>query len=89
MLKVRPVPFCLLDEVEAALDEANTGRFGAILRDLATDIQFVVITHNRGTMLHADCLYGITMGETGISSIFGINLTRDEAGQIVLERSGA
>lgn len=89
MLKVRPVPFCLLDEVEAALDEANTGRFGAILRELATDTQFVVITHNRGTMLHADRLYGITMSETGVSSLFGINLHRDEGGQIVLNRSGA
>jgi chromosome segregation protein len=87
MLKVRPVPFCLLDEVEAALDESNTGRFGAILRELSAGTQFIVITHNRGTMLHADYLYGVTMSETGISAVVSIALARDEQGQIGLEQA--
>jgi len=60
MLEVRPVPFCVLDEVDAALDEANVGRFAAALRSLAEHIQFVVITHNRGTIETADALYGVT-----------------------------
>src|SRR5207248_8718626 len=76
MLEVRPVPFCLLDEVEAALDESNTGRFGAILRELCLGTQFLLITHNRGTMLHADCLYGVTMGETGISTTVSLELEK-------------
>lgn len=74
MLNVLPVPFCLLDEVEAALDEANTGRFGAILREMSETIQFIIVTHNRGTMLHADRLYGITMSEAGISTIASLEL---------------
>jgi chromosome segregation protein len=81
MLRVRPVPFCLLDEVEAALDEANTGRFGTILRELSADTQFILVTHNRGTMLHADRLYGITMSESGVSTAASLALsaTRMEA----------
>ena|GEM_PF-1075641 len=67
MLRVRPVPFCLLDEVEAALDESNTGRFGSILKELSATTQFLLVTHNRGTMLHADRLFGVTMSEAGIS----------------------
>ncbi len=74
MLKVRPVPFCLLDEVEAALDEANTGRFGAILREMSADTQFILVTHNRGTMMHADRLYGVTMSETGISTLASLEM---------------
>jgi chromosome segregation protein len=74
MLRVRPVPFCLLDEVEAALDEANTGRFGAILRELSASTQFLLVTHNRGTMLHSDRLYGITMSETGVSTAASLEL---------------
>lgn len=89
MLKVRPVPFCLLDEVEAALDESNTGRFGAILRELAEVTQFIVITHNRGTMLHADSIFGVTLNESGVSSLLSIALSRDDLGQITLERSGS
>jgi chromosome segregation protein len=75
MLRVRPVPFCLLDEVEAALDEANTGRFGAILREISQTTQFLVVTHNRGTMLHADRLYGVTMSDAGISTIASLELS--------------
>ena len=63
MLEVRPVPFCVLDEVDAALDEANVGRFTIALRELAERTQFVVITHNRGTIEIADALYGVTVGD--------------------------
>ena len=74
MLKVRPVPFCLLDEVEAALDESNTGRFGAILREMSRDTQFILVTHNRGTMLQADRLYGVTMSEAGVSNVVSLEM---------------
>ncbi len=74
MLAVRPIPFCVLDEAEAALDEANTLRVGEILRELSARTQFIVITHNRGAMSHADTLYGVTMAESGISQVAGIRL---------------
>jgi chromosome segregation protein len=75
MLEVRPVPFCVLDEVDAALDEANVGRFSAALRDLAETIQFVVITHNRGTIEAADALYGVTVGDDAVSRVVSLRLT--------------
>ncbi|MEW8985883.1 MAG: chromosome segregation protein SMC, partial [Bacillus sp. (in: firmicutes)] len=65
ILKVRPVPFCVLDEVEAALDEANVSRFSAYLKRYSSETQFIVITHRKGTMEEADVLYGITMQESG------------------------
>ena len=74
MLEVRPVPFCVLDEVDAALDEANIGRFAEALRELAAEIQFVVITHNRGTIEEADALYGITIGEDAVSRVVSLRL---------------
>jgi chromosome segregation protein len=74
MLEVRPVPFCVLDEVDAALDEANVGRFSAALRSLAEEIQFVVITHNRGTIEAADALYGVTVGQDAISRVVSLRL---------------
>lgn len=74
ILKVRPVPFCVLDEVEAALDEANVSRFAVQLRSFAHDTQFIVITHRRGTMEEADALYGVTMQESGVSSLIGVRL---------------
>lgn len=74
MLEVRPVPFCVLDEVDAALDEANIARFSAALRGLADRIQFVVITHNRGTIEAADALYGVTIGEDAVSRIVSLRL---------------
>lgn len=74
MLEVRPVPFCVLDEVDAALDEANVGRFSAALRDLASTIQFVVITHNRGTIEAADALYGVTVGDDAVSRVISMRL---------------
>ena len=74
MLEVRPVPFCVLDEVDAALDEANIGRFTAALRELATQTQCIVITHNRGTIETADALYGVTVGEDSVSRVISLRL---------------
>ena len=72
--RVNPSPFCLLDEVDAALDESNVVRFRDELRDLAGGTQYVVITHNRGTIEGADTLYGVTMGDDGISRILSLRL---------------
>jgi len=74
MLEVRPVPFCVLDEVDAALDEANVGRFSSALRTLSEEIQFVVITHNRGTIEAADALYGVTVGDDAVSRVISLRL---------------
>ena len=77
MLEVRPVPFCVLDEVDAALDESNIGRFTEALRSLANETQFIVITHNRGTIEAADALYGVTVGDDSVSRVISLRL--DEA----------
>jgi chromosome segregation protein len=74
MLEVRPVPFCVLDEVDAALDEANIGRFAQALRSLADQTQFIVITHNRGTIENADALYGVTIGQDAVSRVISLRL---------------
>jgi len=74
-----PPPFAVLDEVEAALDEANSKRFGRIIQELSGDTQFVIITHNRETMRQAAMLYGVTMGDEGISKLLSVRL--DQVGQ--------
>jgi chromosome segregation protein len=74
MLEVRPVPFCVLDEVDAALDEANIYRFAQALRTLADNTQFIVITHNRGTIEMADALYGVTIGPDAVSRVISLRL---------------
>ena len=74
MLEVRPVPFCVLDEVDAALDEANIARFAQALRGLADQTQFIVITHNRGTIEVADALYGVTIGQDAVSHVISLRL---------------
>ena len=74
MLEVRPVPFCVLDEVDAALDEANIGRFTDALRELSKATQCIVITHNRGTIQTADALYGVTVGEDSVSRVISLRL---------------
>ena len=71
---LKPSPFCLLDEIEAALDENNVGRFAKYLHKLTKNTQFIVITHRRGTMEKADRLYGITMQEKGVSTLVSVNL---------------
>lgn len=75
IMAVNPGPFVVLDEVDAALDEANTFRFAGILDELAKLTQFIVITHNRATMEKADVLYGVTMGDDGVSNLLSVNLS--------------
>ncbi|KOF10387.1 chromosome segregation protein SMC [Planococcus glaciei] len=77
ILKVRPVPFCVLDEVEAALDESNVVRYSQYLKKFSEDTQFIVITHRKGTMEGADVLYGITMQESGISKLVSVKLQEE------------
>jgi chromosome segregation protein len=72
LLKINPTPFCVLDEVDAALDEANVQRFANLLAEFAQRIQFLVVTHNRATMDKADALYGVSMDAQGISQIFSV-----------------
>ncbi len=74
ILKVRPTPFCMLDEIDAALDDRNVDRFAGYLRTLCKKTQFIVITHRRGTMEQADILYGVTMQEQGVSKIIQLEL---------------
>ena len=74
MLTVNPVPFCILDEVDAALDEANIGRFAQALRKLSESIDFVVITHNRATIEVADTIYGVTMTDAAVSGVLSLRL---------------
>ena len=75
---LKPSPFCLLDEIEAALDDSNVGRFAGYLHKLTKNTQFIVITHRRGTMERADRLYGITMQEKGVSTLVSVNLIDKE-----------
>ena len=72
IFRSKPSPFCILDEVDAALDEANVGRFTAVLRDFLDRSQFIIITHHKRTMSAADVLYGVTMAESGVSSQFSV-----------------
>lgn len=74
LLEVRPAPFCILDEVDAALDEANVERFVAALKERAQQTQFVIITHNRRTIEQADSIYGVTMGAAGVSRLLSVRL---------------
>ncbi|MFO7160416.1 MAG: chromosome segregation protein SMC, partial [[Clostridium] cellulosi] len=74
ILKVRPSPFCVLDEIEAALDDANVSRFSAYLRRMCDNTQFIVITHRRGTMDEADVLYGVTMQDEGVSKLLTLDV---------------
>ena len=74
---LKPSPFCLLDEIEAALDDSNVGRFATYLHKLTKNTQFIVITHRRGTMASADRLYGITMQEKGVSALVSVNLIEE------------
>ena len=78
ILKSRPMPFCILDEIEAALDDANVDRFASYLKRFSTDTQFIVITHRKPTMNQADTLFGVTMQEKGVSKIVSVKLAEVE-----------
>ena len=75
---LKPSPFCLLDEIEAALDENNVERYAGYLHKLTQNTQFIIITHRRGTMAAADRLYGVTMQEKGVSALVSVNLIESE-----------
>lgn len=79
ILQVRPSPFYIFDEIDAALDEANIGRFGLLLREIAEKAQTIIITHNKATMTLADRIYGVTMGEPGVSNILSLALEQVSA----------
>ena len=85
ILKVRPTPFCMLDEIDAALDDRNVERFASYLRGLCERTQFIVITHRRGTMEASDVLYGVTMQEQGISKLLRLDLNQMEEYLGILE----
>ena len=74
MLKLKPTPFCILDEIEAALDDANISYFADYLKEFSKDTQFIVVTHRKGTMERCDTLFGVAMEERGISSMVSVNL---------------
>lgn len=75
ILKMKPTPFCILDEIEAALDDSNVSRYAEFLKEFAKKTQFIVITHRKGTMEASDMLYGVTMEEKGISKVVSVDLT--------------
>ena len=81
ILNLKPSPFCLLDVIEAALDDSNVSRFADYLKKLSNTMQFIVITHRRGTMTAADILYGITMQEKGVSTMVSVNMIDDQLSQ--------
>lgn len=77
ILKMKPTPFCILDEIEAALDDANVYRYAEFLREFSENIQFIVITHRKGTMEASDVMYGITMEEKGVSKVVSVDLSKE------------
>ncbi|PWH16036.1 MAG: chromosome segregation protein SMC [Anaerolineae bacterium] len=81
LLKVSPTPFCVLDEVDAMLDEANVGRFQEVLRELSRNTQFIIVTHNRNTVQVADIIYGVTMGRDSTSQVMSLKL--DELDRVI------
>ncbi len=81
LLSVKPSPFCVLDEIEAALDDVNVGRYAQYLHRMSGQTQFILITHRRGTMEQADCMYGVTMQEAGVSKLLKLDHAAIEAGK--------
>ena len=79
LFKIKPSPFCVMDEVDAALDDANVGRFTDMVREFSRNIQFIIITHNKGTMEMADILYGVTMEESGVSKLVSLRMNDSDS----------
>ena len=78
IIKVRPTPFCVLDEIDAALDDVNVSRYASYMRTLCESTQFIIITHRRGTMEGADILYGVTMQEQGVTKLLALHINEVE-----------
>jgi chromosome segregation protein len=78
ILRVSPTPFCIMDEVDAALDEANVDRFRLTVEELCQETQFIIVTHNRRTLEGANTIYGITMGNDGVSRVMSLRLEGDK-----------
>ncbi len=74
---MKPTPFCILDEIEAALDDANVLRYGEFLKKFSENIQFIVITHRKGTMETSDMIYGVTMEEKGVSKVVSMEFNKE------------
>ena len=89
ILRVSPTPFCVLDEVDAALDEANVDRFRSTLKELSEGTQFIVVTHNRRTLEGANAIYGVTMGDDGVSQIISLKMEDDKIVRSTGEDTGA
>jgi chromosome segregation protein len=81
IFQFQPAPFCILDEVDAPLDETNVGRFAKLISEMSVNTQFVVITHSKRTMTQADVIYGVTMQEPGVSKIVSVNLSRRDSSE--------
>jgi chromosome segregation protein len=79
IFKYQPSPFCILDEVDAPLDEANVGRFTRLVGEMSSQTQFIIVTHNRKTMETGSVLYGVTMQEPGVSKLVSVRWEGDEA----------
>ncbi len=87
LIRVKPSPFYLLDEVDAALDDANVDRLSAMIRELSNDSQMLIVTHNKKTMELASRMYGVTMQEPGVSSIISAELNRNDPSESAREEA--
>jgi chromosome segregation protein len=88
ILKMKPTPFCILDEIEAALDDANVVRYAEFLKKFSDNVQFIIITHRKGTMEASDVLYGVTMEEKGVSKIVSVDFNNSSEGKVAASISG-